>query len=722
VVKKLSDKSVSISGNQPAENVTQPDAANSADAPTCQSGQVSDVVLAESETPKEISDVVLANSETAHSNSDVVLAESETARAPSFRAPTPPRAAEADSANAPTIELRREPPRARDKGPMALLPGAKVDDFEIVRLLGRGAFGHVYLARQISLDRQVALKISANRGSEGRTMARLEHQHIVQVFSEKVDPDFDQRLLCMQLVPGVGLDKLIGLLHAKQPRLEELLGDTSKQTGPRVWTGAELLKYIDDSGPLPTALDPAALHDRDALGDMDAVEATAWFGARLAEALDFAHRNGVLHRDIKPANILVNPYGRPMLADFNISSQPVGSEASGEEMFGGTFAYMSPEHLDAFNPGDDTGHEAVTSRSDLYSLGLVLQQLLEGRMSFPLFTKAGKLADTLRRMASERRKGAQVCSAGLPSARMTLECTIGRCLEPNPEDRFANGAELAEQLDGCRRLSESERELPGVPKVFRPILRWPFAWLIALVVLPQVVASVVNVTYNLTQIVAKLDTAQQNQFWRLVNIYNAIVYPCAILAFVLMVRPVWKVWNAFRRAERVPESEVKAARQQALRFPRIIAALAAIGWFPGGFLFPAVIRFTEGLDARLVAHFVGSFVLSGLIGMAYSLCGVEFIVLRGLYPGLWRDARHFTAVARDELRPVHLHLTLIEWLAGSIPLVAAIMILSLGSASNAIFRLLVTALIVLGMFGFHATSAITRHLSSVMVALTKPKG
>ena len=176
-----------------------------------------------------------------------------------------------------------------------------------------------------------------------------------------------------------------------------------------------MIGFIDSSGSLPAALDPAALHDREALGDMDAVEATAWFGARLAEALDFAHRNGVLHRDIKPANILVNPYGRPMLADFNISSQPVGSEASGEEMFGGTFAYMSPEHLDAFNPGDTTGHEAVTARSDLYSLGLVLQQLLEGRISFPLFNKRGNMVDTLKKMASDRRQSSPVCHKGLPA-------------------------------------------------------------------------------------------------------------------------------------------------------------------------------------------------------------------------------------------------------------------------------------------------------------------
>src|SRR6185436_17157849 len=123
------------------------------------------------------------------------------------------------------------------------------------------------------------------------------------------------------------------------------------------WTGADMLAIIDQAESLPTALDPSALHDREALGKMDAVEATAWIGARLAEALDFAHGHGVLHRDIKPANILVSPYGRPMLADFNISSQQAPGEH--EEMFCGTIAYMAPEHLDAFNPSDKTTEDAV---------------------------------------------------------------------------------------------------------------------------------------------------------------------------------------------------------------------------------------------------------------------------------------------------------------------------------------------------------------------------
>jgi eukaryotic-like serine/threonine-protein kinase len=710
VVKKTPDDSASPTDQRPT---APPDDPKEYEAAT---------VVHRSETTEHVSDVVLAESESSKDVSDVVLAESATIRAPSFRAPSP--AGSVPPQAGPTIELRRDENRAsRDKTPMALLPGAKVDDFEIVRLLGRGAFGHVYLARQVSLDRLVALKVSANRGSEGRTMARLEHQHIVQVFSETVDPDFNQRLLCMQLVPGIGLDKLIGLLHDKARSHPEGTRQGAGSLSPAsAWTGKELIGFIDSSGSLPAALDPAALHDREALNDMDAVEATAWFGARLAEALDFAHHNGVLHRDIKPANILVNPYGRPMLADFNISSQPVGSEASGEEMFGGTFAYMAPEHLDAFNPGDTTGHEAVTAKSDLYSLGLVLQQLLNGRISFPLFTKKGSLVETLKKMASDRRTSSPVCCKGLPGARMTLERSISRCLEADPEDRYASGAELAEQLDGCRRLRESERQLPPVPAIFGRILRRPFVWLVALVVLPQVAASAVNIAYNLTQIVAEMDEAQKAQFYRTVNIYNAIVYPVAILAFVLTVRPIARVWKMLSNAERLTEGEVKEARRRALRIPRFIAGLTAFGWFPGAFIFPFVIWSTTGLRLSLACHFVASFVLSGMIALAYSLGGVEFVVLRGLYPGLWRDAQHFTAVAREELAPVNRHLSWISRLAVAIPLVAATLVVMLGSSPNLTFRLLVAALIFLGLFGLRVTSAITRHLSGVVVALTKPKG
>lgn len=665
--------------------------------------------------------------------SDVVLA-GETGAAPSFPSPVPPPATPLAIPLDPDATQKATPPPSqpvkRDRAPMALLPGARVDDFEIVRTLGRGAFGHVYLARQLSLDRMVALKVSANRGSEGRTMARLEHQHIVQVFSETVDRDFNQRLLCMQLVPGIGLEKLIEALHAQRPARIELTAISgvapqrgSEQTTQPTWDGAELLAIIDAAAYLSTELDPAALHDREAIARMDDVEATAWFGARLAEALDFAHRHGVLHRDIKPANILVNPYGRPMLADFNISSQPVGSEASGEEMFGGTFAYMAPEHLDAFNPGNDTPPDAVTPRSDIYSLGLVLQQLLDGRIAFDLPDPNQRLVDRLHTLAEKRRTNRPPIPARFPGARMTLQRTIARCMEPNPDDRFATAAELAEQLDGCRRLRQAERQLPSPPSPLRPVLRRPFVWLVALVLLPQVAGSAVNIPYNATQIVGHLTKQQENLFLQLVIGYNAVVYPIGVTMLVFAVLPVWRCWHALARGQHIPNGQVEAARRRALRLPRWTAILTAIGWFPGGFLFPAAIAiFEPPLSGQMAAHFIASFCLSGMIALAYSLCGVEFVVLRVLYPGMWRTARGFSETARQELAPVSMHLRWIGRLAVAIPLLAAMGILGLGGEqANLVFRWLLFGLVALGVLGSMVAAGVTRGLSQVIVALTSTK-
>lgn len=651
--------------------------------------------------------------------SDVALASSQTGAAPTFRAPASgPAGRAASGPHAPTEHhASGDKPARAPLGRMALLPGAKIDDFEIVKMLGRGAFGHVYLARQVSLDRMVALKVSANRGSEGRTMARLEHQHIVQVFAEKVDTEFQQRLLCMQLVPGIGLEKLIGALHVNPP------GGSDFQ--PEEWTGAELLAIIDRSATMPTALDPSALHDREALAKMDAVEVTAWFGGRLAEALDFAHHHGVLHRDIKPANILVNPYGRPLLADFNISSQPEGSESEEEEMFGGTCAYMAPEHLDAFNPTvKEVGPEAVTEQSDLYSLGIVLRQLWVGRIELALPDRKGNMAKALGEMAADRRQPRPECCVGPPGARQTLERTICRCLAPNPDDRFASGAELAEQLDGCRRLRQAEKQLPLAGKFWEERLQRPFRWLILLVVLPQLLGSAVNISYNTTQIVDELDIPQHQLFNRLVLGYNAIVYPIAVLLFVLALRPVWRAWRALSNGESLAEGDVKAARRRALSLPNWIAALTAWGWFPGGIIFPLVIELgAPPLGPRLAGHFFVSFFVSGLIALAYSLCGAQYVVLRAFYPAMWRDVRSFSETARNELAPMSTRFRYTQFLAVSIPLLAAVLLLGLGGESpGPKFRWLVVGLILLGIVGSQVTNKVVRELSQVVVALTSTKG
>jgi serine/threonine protein kinase len=666
-----------------------------------------------------VSDVRLADSMSA---TDVKLAASGTGAAPSFPAP----------ASAPTpasgpVRVAK-PPMRRDHRPTALLPGAQIDDFEIIRMLGKGAFGHVYLARQLSLDREVALKVSANQGSEGRTMARLEHAHIVQVFSEKVDAATDQRLLCMQLVPGVGLEKIIGALSVGGYRsLGELLssddGDAATVGASEpTWTGADLLGVIDRNASLPTALDPAALRDREALSHMDAVEATAWIGARLAEALDFAHHHGVLHRDIKPANILVSPYGRPMLADFNISLQTIGDP--GDSMFGGTIAYMAPEHLDAFNPENATSAYAVTEKADMYSLGIVLNELLNGKQVIHLPDQNAGMADTLRVLADQRRGMPPHCCEGPPSAHKALQQSICRCLAPEPADRFPCGAELAGQLEGCRHLRCAERELPLIGGVYSSILRHPFRWFLLSVVLPQLAGSVLNITYNATQIVGQLTEGQQNLFMRLVTLYNATVYPVAIVLFVWVVLRVRRLWVAMHGTAPLPPGQVAAARRQALNLPLWVAGLTVCGWLPGGMLFPAIIswRTTPPLSWEIWNHFVASFSLSGLIALAYSLCGSQFIVERVLYPRMWDDVRDVAATARRELAPMTTRLWWIQLLAGSIPLLAAVLLLALSTEKNhPAFRGVVTGLIILGMFGYQLAMRVTRSLTDTAVALTGAK-
>lgn len=669
--------------------------------------------------------------------------------------PASPDPRDAATSDAPSFRAPAPVPPARDKRVNALPPGAQLDDFEIIRVLGRGAFGIVYLARQLSLDREVALKVSPNRGSEGRTMARLEHQNIVQVFSEKVAVETDQRLLCMQLVPGVGLDRVIGMLHAEGAKSREQRAEgqhprhdalRTPHSGATAWSGKDLLNAIDCSAGVPAVLDPTALRDREALAEMDAVEATAWVGGRLAEALDYAHRQGVLHRDIKPANILVSPYGRPLLADFNISSRAT-AELAEEETFGGTLAYMAPEHLDAFNPADRTPPEAVTEQADTYSLGILLYQLLSGGLPFALPDNNQAMPGLLRQLADQRRRERPACREGSPDARKVLEQTICRCLEPEPVDRFASGGELARQLDGCRQLRQAERRLPPLRSAPKNLLQRPFLWIVVLLVLPQMAGSAINITYNASQIVGRLTEAQQALFVRLVVGYNTIVYPIALALFVWALWPVWKTWQAMhgadygipllsgerlgegretKNSEPSPHPSLKGrgtiadARRQALRLPLWVVGLTVFGWLAGGVLFPAVIAWRAGpLPASAAAHFVVSFSLSGLIAVAYSFCGVQYVVLRALYPRMWRDVSDFTATSQRELAPMASRAAWIQLLAGSIPLVAAVLMLMLGGEeTHFAFRVMVTALIVLGMFGYQLATRVTRSLTETVVALT----
>jgi serine/threonine-protein kinase len=281
------------------------------------------------------------------------------------------------------------------------------DRYLIERELGRGGMAFVYLARDRRYERQVAIKvldpdIATAVGAERflreiRITAQLQHPHIV---------------------PLLDSAEAGNLLYAVMPFVE----------------GESLRDRLMVQARLPVT---------------EAV-AIAW---EVADALDYAHRRGVVHRDIKPENILVSN-GHALVADFGIA-RAVGL-AGGATLTGvgfpiGTAAYMSPEQATAASP--------VDGRSDIYSLGCVLYEMIAGRMAF-----AGpSLKSVLTQQLTVDPPLVHISRPDVPPALIAI---VRRCLMKQPEDRYQTAGELAEDLRGA---------LTDLPRISTPVPRPPVA-------------------------------------------------------------------------------------------------------------------------------------------------------------------------------------------------------------------------------------------------------
>ena len=575
--------------------------------------------------------------------------------------------------------------------PEAPIP-PRVGEFDIVSKLGEGSFGQVFLARQESLGRHVALKVMRGaRGQdhgEGQLLAGLEHDHIVKVFSAFDDRATDTHGLCLQYVPGADLGVVIRRVF-----------DVTDVPD----SGRTLLAALDAARRGDSGFDPAALRDREALASDDFPQAVCRIGGRLAEALAFAHSRGVLHCDIKPGNILLTPYGRPMLADFNVAFDR--TRHKGEDVhFGGTLAYMAPEHR-AMMFGLPGG--TVDERCDIYSLGVVLHELATGvRPEFQLVTQSADTAVPAPGAASG--ETAVPATAG-PLARVPRElaAVIRRCLEPDPVRRYQTAGELAAALSGAWHLLAARRALPQPSRAGRWVLAHPALALALAGVVPHVVASVAQIGYNAVEI--KLDEAQQRVFAWLVLAYNAVAYPvCFGTAFVLMRRIV-------RRLPRLAElsgPEVDELRGRARRLGAQVAALGALGWFPGAVIFPLVIHLATGsLPWQVYAHFAVSFALAGVIGVVFSYLGIQYLLFRALLPRLGNPDAHTPAKMWAEVRPHTAPFGALVMLACGVPLVGAVLLLTLDTGAMTFgFRLLVVKLIGLGVAGVALAERVVRSL------------
>lgn len=295
--------------------------------------------------------------------------------------------------------------------------------FRLIAELGRGAFGRVYLARQPELaQRLVALKVTSCLFQESQHLAQLRHPHIVPVYS--VHKALPFQAVCM---PYLGAATLADVC-------QEL---TTRNTPPE--SGQFFLDIIARKKLLPRPVYDNL--SRSPVASLRYVDACLWIAARLAEALAHAHELGILHRDLKPANVLLTDDAAPMLLDFNLADDIKERSPLSVAMIGGTLPYMSPEHLRA----QQAGQTCADARSDIYSLGLILYELLAGRYPYP--QRRGPLTPVVAQILADRRKPLPLLQSVNRTVTPAVASVVQHCLEGAVAARYQTARQLAEDLN-----------------------------------------------------------------------------------------------------------------------------------------------------------------------------------------------------------------------------------------------------------------------------------
>ncbi len=365
---------------------------------------------------------------------------------------------------------RQENRRTEGASPSTATPPDRLGEFRILREIGRGGMGVVYEAEQESLGRRVALKVlSLNRHMEAvhlvrfqresRAAARLHHTNIVPVFG--VGTHEGIHYYAMQYIEGRSLDTVLAELTRQRDD-----GSSNLTTGdvadgdlpPRLATGLRTGQYrapltgASTSVEAPTEQVQVSNSSSSLSGyggqERHYFRAVARMGLQAAEALAHAHTHGVLHRDIKPANLLLDLEGTLWVTDFGLAREEGTEELTAAGDVVGTLRYMAPERF----------RGKADARSDVYSLGLTLYELLTLRPAFSALDRMLLMNAILQVEPSRPR----ALDARIPR---DLETIVLKAMAKRPSDRFAGAAEMARELDRflagrpihSRRASAPER-------------------------------------------------------------------------------------------------------------------------------------------------------------------------------------------------------------------------------------------------------------------------
>ncbi len=336
------------------------------------------------------------------------------------------------------------------------IPFSHLGEYRIIREIGRGGMGIVYEAFQESLNRSVAVKVLPwlthsdenalkrfNR--EAQVAAGLEHPNIIPIFGFGVQGD--THYFAMRYIRGVGLEKLI--YHLSRHGLD----GSQTQPSPAYHVAkpdSSRKNLLNET--VSRIIDTEAPHTIDRLPDQTTVKvSTPWQDkdlrhiyqnfppdyykevagliSQIARALHNAHSQGALHRDIKPANLLLDTQGVLWLADFGIAKMDTSETLTVAGRMLGTIRYMAPELFDG----------TVDAKSDLYSLGLVLYELITLR---PAFTGQG--SELMHSIISGKLTPPQKVNPYVPKI---LEDIILKAVAASPGQRYGTGQEMAQELD-----------------------------------------------------------------------------------------------------------------------------------------------------------------------------------------------------------------------------------------------------------------------------------
>jgi len=326
--------------------------------------------------------------------------------------------------------------------PLPLEIPEKLGEFRLVRCLGSGGMGVVYLAEQERPKRLVALKMllpahlffphaRERFRREVEIVARLNHPGIVPIYT--VGEDQGLPYFAMECVEGCSLAEVLRAARGRDP--SELSGSDLRALVRQV------LHHQERDAGMASAEAPAAPQGPDDVFSARVFSGT-WADASLrlleqvGDALAHAHARGVLHRDVKPSNVMVRADGRAQLVDFGLAQLQGSSKITRSGANPGSLPYMAPEQLDATRGEPDV-------RTDVYALGVTLYELLTLRSAFD----APSRETTTRRILDGDAAPLRKVQPRLPRDFATA---CAQAMDPEPARRYATAAELARDLEAAR--------------------------------------------------------------------------------------------------------------------------------------------------------------------------------------------------------------------------------------------------------------------------------